>query len=106
MSFTTKSKISDLKIIVCDKKNQNASCTKAIKVEQIYLNEKNSTKYNNSNEKNKGMNLKQVIKLYDYNAIKLFTDIQTKDEKLQSFYDNEVVHLKLVVRFIPIYCFN
>ena len=64
MSFTTKSKILDSKIIFCDKKNQNASCTKAIKIEQIDLNEKNSTKYNNSNEKNKGMNLKPVIERY------------------------------------------
>ena len=62
MSFTTKSKILEFKIIVCDKKNQNASCTKAITIEQIKSNEKNSTKYNNSNERNKGMNLKRVIK--------------------------------------------
>ena len=64
MTFTFKSKISDFKIINCDKKNQNDSFTKAINFKQKNLNEKKSTKYDKSNEKNKGMNFKRFIKRY------------------------------------------
>ena len=37
MSFTTKSKISDLKSIVCNKMNQIDNYMKAIKIEEINL---------------------------------------------------------------------
>ena len=49
-----------LKIIVCDKKNQNGYCKKAEKIKQSDLNETVSTKNSNSYEKNKGMNLKII----------------------------------------------
>ena len=40
-----------LKIIVCDKKNQNGYCKKAEKIKQSDLNETISTKNSNINEK-------------------------------------------------------
>ena len=58
MSFTAKSETSNLKVIVCDKKNQNGYCTKAKKSKQNDLNETILSKNSNSNENNRGMNLK------------------------------------------------
>ena len=58
MSFTAKSETSNLKVIVCDKKNQICYCTKGKKIKQNDLNETILTKNSNSNENNKGMNLK------------------------------------------------
>ena len=57
MSFTTKSKISDLKSNVCNKKNQNDNCMKAIKIEENDFNETILTKSSNSYETNKGLKL-------------------------------------------------
>ena len=58
MWFTAKSEISNLKIIVCDKKNQNGYCKKAEKIKQSDLNETISTKNSNINEKIKVWTLK------------------------------------------------
>ena len=47
MSITTKSKLSDLKSIVCDNKNQYDNCIKAEKIKWYFLDGKMSTKNNN-----------------------------------------------------------
>ena len=49
MSYTTKRKISNLKIIVCDKRNQNGYCTKAKKIKQNDMNETILSKNSSTN---------------------------------------------------------
>ena len=49
MSYTTKRKISNLKIIVCDKRNQNGYCTKANKIKQNDMNETILSKNSSTN---------------------------------------------------------
>ena len=58
--------ISELTSTASDKNNQNDNCMKDKKIEQYDLDETFSTKNSNSIKKNKGMNLKLVIKLHDY----------------------------------------
>ena len=57
MSSTTISKISDLKSIDCDKKNQSDSSMKAIKFEENDFNKTILTKNSNSNETNKVLHI-------------------------------------------------
>ena len=57
--------ISELTSTASGKNSQNDNCMKDIKIEQYDLDETISTKNSNSIEKNKGMNLKLVIKLHD-----------------------------------------